>query len=291
MAELHALRAFVAVARRGTFTIAADDLGVSQQAVSRAVAGLEAELGVALLERHARGARPTAAGASLLADGERLLADLAVALDRARQAADGSRGLLRIATTPALSDAELTAMVDALRAEVPGAEVSIVQTRPGQIAGALARDEADVVLGRTLPHQDDIAIHPLGQTRARLALPSSHRLAARRRLKLADLAGERLVVWSTRSAFTDLLLGLFAAEGIEITPVPARVVGRIATAEVADGDAVAIVPVGMQAWPGVRYAALEPPIYLPLVAATRRWAARPLALRFIATARAALDSG
>src|SRR4051812_5283175 len=134
MPELPALRAFVAVARRGGFTAAADDLGISQQAVSRAVAGLEAELGVELVERHARGARPTAAGASLQADAERLLADLDIAVERARVAGGGGTGVLRIATTPAITDSEMAALTAPLRREVPAAEISLVHVRPREIS-------------------------------------------------------------------------------------------------------------------------------------------------------------
>jgi len=281
VADLRSLSAFVAVANRGSFTAAAADLGVTQQAVSRAIAKLEEELDVALLTRHARGVHPTAAGASLLNDGERILADLAIALDRARQAADGNSGLLRIAASPALADAELTALIDALRAEVPAAEVSFVEVRPRQIASVLRNDDADVVLARTLPKADDIEVHELGETPALLAVAKSHRLARRRKITLDELAGERLIVWSTRSPFTDLLLGLF---DVPITPVTAKILGRAAGSEVATGDGVAIVPQGTT-WPGVKLVAIDPPPLLPLRAAVRRWSARPLATRFIALAK------
>jgi DNA-binding transcriptional LysR family regulator len=283
VAELRTLKAFLAVAHHGTFTQAADELGLTQQAISRAVASLEAELGVTLLTRHARGARPTAAGASLLHDAQEILADLEIALDRARHAADGSRGLLRIATTPAIVDAELTPLVDAMRADVPAAELSFVEIRPRQIAGALRNDDVDIVLARTLPTADDIEVHELSNTPARLALATDHRLARRRKLRLDELAGERLIVWSTRSPHTDLLLGFFA--DVPVTPVTSKVLGRPFGAEVAAGEGVAIVPEGTPPAPGVKLVAIDPPPLLPVRAALRRWSARPLATRFVALAK------
>jgi DNA-binding transcriptional LysR family regulator len=59
--ELRQLRAFAAVARLGSFTAAADELYVTQSALSQQVAKLERELGVALLHRNPKGAQVTAA--------------------------------------------------------------------------------------------------------------------------------------------------------------------------------------------------------------------------------------
>src|SRR5580692_1039722 len=60
--SLDAWRTFVAICRLGSLSAAAAELGYTQSAVSRQLAGLEREVGVPLMERHARGIRPTAAG-------------------------------------------------------------------------------------------------------------------------------------------------------------------------------------------------------------------------------------
>jgi DNA-binding transcriptional LysR family regulator len=283
--DVKALNVFVAVANRGSFTHAAADLGVTQQAVSRAVAGLERDLGIELLARHSRGVRPTAAGAALLHDAERILADLDIALDRARQAADGKTGLLRIATTPAVIDAELVPIVDALRADVPAVELTFVELRPREIAPALRRGDVDVVLARTLPRADDLEVTALGHTPALVAVASDHRLARRRKITLSDLDGERLLVASARSPYTDLLLGHFARAGVRVTAVPARVLGLAFSAEVAAGAGVALVPRGTHGRAGVKLVAIDPAPPLPLLAAVRRWSARPIATRFLQAAK------
>ncbi len=279
VAELHQLRAFLAVARRGSFSGAADDLRLSQQAVSRAVATLEQELGTDLLERHARGARKTAAGDTLQRDAERLLADLDIALDRARQAGGGATGVLRIAATPAIPDTELAELTARLRARAPEAEISLTTVSPRDTEGLLTRGDADIVLARTQPVSPEIAVHDLAPTVALLAMPVTHRLAPRSKVSVTDLDGEKLLVFSERSPFTDHLLSIVAT--VTVTPVTAKVVGRGAIAQLVDGDAVAIMPSGTAAWPGVTFAEFDPPVHLPLSAATRRWGLRPLAQRFL----------
>jgi LysR family transcriptional activator of glutamate synthase operon len=68
--ELRQLQYFVAVARHGTFTRAAEELWITQSALSQPVRRLEGELGVRLLHRTSRGAEPTPAGADSLVRAE-----------------------------------------------------------------------------------------------------------------------------------------------------------------------------------------------------------------------------
>lgn len=284
MVELRALRVFVAVARRGSFTRAGEDLYVTQQAVSRTVAGLEAQLGTPLLRRTSRGVEPTPAGAILLEEAERLLADIDIALDRVREAGRGRAGLLRIAATPAIGDDELTAMIAAMRRDAPDVAVSVDRIRPRRVAPELVRAEVDVVVGRSLAPAPEIETRELGAAPAALAVPAAHRLAGRDAVALAELDGERLVVWNRTSAYTELLTGLAEAAGARVKPVEARVVGGAALLDVAEGAGVAIIPVPAGPPPGVSVLSFDPPVTLPLVAAWRRWNARPVVERFLGAA-------
>jgi DNA-binding transcriptional LysR family regulator len=79
MLNVARLRVLVEVARRGSFSGAADELSYTQSAVSQQIATLEAETGMTLLERHARGVRVTAAGQALVEHAEGILARLEAA--------------------------------------------------------------------------------------------------------------------------------------------------------------------------------------------------------------------
>ncbi|WP_432831435.1 LysR family transcriptional regulator [Dactylosporangium sp. CA-092794] len=85
--DLRQLRYLVAVADEGSFTQAADLLGVTQSALSRSVATLEATLGVALFERLARGVVPTAAGEVMVCEARTIVRRAETAVARARRAA------------------------------------------------------------------------------------------------------------------------------------------------------------------------------------------------------------
>ena len=90
--QLRQLRALVAVADEGTFTDAALALGVSQAAVSRTIAALEAELGVRLGRRTTRQAAPTTVGVRVIARARRILAEV----DELERLVDETSGELRV---------------------------------------------------------------------------------------------------------------------------------------------------------------------------------------------------
>src|SRR5436853_4895626 len=90
--HLRYLRYFVAVGETRNLSRAAAQLHVAQPALSRQIRDLERELGVELLQRHPKGVTPTPAGEALIHGAPRILANTAIALERAEATAAGRRG-------------------------------------------------------------------------------------------------------------------------------------------------------------------------------------------------------
>src|SRR5262250_3826811 len=97
--DLRQMRTFAVVAQRRSFTRAADELEIAQQAVSQQIKALERSLGVTLLRRTPRRVELTAEGQVFLADCRRVLAAADRAARRAKAAARGEAGTLRLAYT------------------------------------------------------------------------------------------------------------------------------------------------------------------------------------------------
>jgi DNA-binding transcriptional LysR family regulator len=119
------LRAFAAVARRSSFSRAAEELGISQPAISRHVADLEAHLGSTLVIRHPRGASLTPAGeflATYLGRAEALLAQAASGLDGIR---NSEVGRIRIAASSTPGTYLLPTALAAFTAGRPGIELEV----------------------------------------------------------------------------------------------------------------------------------------------------------------------
>jgi DNA-binding transcriptional LysR family regulator len=184
--DLGAVRTFLAVVDDGHFTEAADRLGMSQQAVSKRVARLESDLGVPLLNRSRAGATLTADGAAFLPNARALisLADQATGMLLARHRALRIDALARDA-----------APIDMIRAfyEASDVDVDIVVSR-GTVSQrtTLTDGSVDAAFGRAT------GILPPGIERIPACLEPihvlvgrQHRLARRRQVPMAELAGLR----------------------------------------------------------------------------------------------------
>jgi DNA-binding transcriptional LysR family regulator len=124
--ELRHLRYFIAVAEEEHAGRAAARLGVSQPALSQQIKDLEAQVGVPLFERHARGMRLTQAGQEFLKHAQAVIASASVGVERARAVGQGMAGRLRLGlpeTRVALS--RITPAIERFRANFPGVELEI----------------------------------------------------------------------------------------------------------------------------------------------------------------------
>jgi DNA-binding transcriptional LysR family regulator len=287
--ELRQLRTFVAVAEERNFTRAAERLHLAQQAVSKSVAQLERELGVALLERTTREVRLTAAGAALLHDARDVLASADAAFARAVEVGRGLSGIVHVGVSPALGRDVRQEIVAALRAGAPELSVSVLEVRPGAVEQGLRDRELDLVVAHTSragPSVDSAALRPVP---VRLYVPEGHRLAARTDpVALRELDGERLLVRSAPGTpFTDLLLNRLAAAGATVRPIESRVTGETAPAELIENDAVTLNPAGVLFPDGVVGLDLAEPVTFPLVVLWAAGAVPPAVTKL----RAALSGG
>lgn len=187
--DLGTVRAFVAVAEDRFFSEAAAGLGLSQQAISKRIARLEADLGVSLFHRSRSGAELTEDGTSFLAHARTLitLADQAVALLRSRHRA------FRVDVL-----ATFLASIDMIRDfhdAVGEVELEIVSSKGLTVAlSALARGSIDAFFGRATGDLGDaIACTPAYLEPLHLLVGRRHRLAGRRQVEMAELAGT--TVW------------------------------------------------------------------------------------------------
>lgn len=265
MPDLRQLRTFVAVAEELNFTRAAGRLHLAQQAVSKSVAQLEAELGVALLERTSHAVGLTAAGAALLDGAREVLAAADATFARAQAVGRGVSGTARIGVTPAVGFAVRDEIVAALRHDATELSVALHEVRPDAIATLLRDRTLDVVLSRTAPRAPGLESAALRPTPASLQVPVEHPAAAQAGISIRQLDGERLLTWNPPGTpYTDLLIDRLAAGGARVTPVEAAVTGGGGPLGEVDAGTVALLPAG---WPtGARFVEvpLDEVITLPL---------------------------
>jgi len=213
--ELRHLRHFIALAEEGHFGRAAERVFVVQQALSSSIRSLEDELGVALVLRTTRRVQLTPAGEVFLESARATLNTLAQGSERARQAARGEVGRIGIGFVSGLAFGGLPDIVRRFREAFPSVAVDLRELTAQEQETALRAGEIDVGL-MLLPVRDP-SFDTLALWKQELvaALPSTHPLARKRKLQIADLAGEPFVFFprSVRATYFDQVMRWCAAAG------------------------------------------------------------------------------
>jgi DNA-binding transcriptional LysR family regulator len=198
VAESRDLRYFVAVAERLSFSRAAEDLPLSQSALSEAVRRLEAEVGTQLLRRNSRHVELTAPGEVLLEDAREVLAQLDHAIDRARQAGRGEVGRLRVGFE-ASGAGELSTLARARFArEHPAVRVEPKRFDWGGEAAGLREGACDVAFVWLPNDLSGLEVEEVTSEHRYAGLAKGHRLARKPRLSIMDLKDEP-IMWTRRA--------------------------------------------------------------------------------------------
>jgi DNA-binding transcriptional LysR family regulator len=193
---VHHLRSFVAVAEELHFGNAGLRLGLSQPQVSRHVAALEQELGVALFVRTPRRTTLTDAGAELLSDAREALDAVHRLQRRARIVASGGLGSVSVGFIWSKLGGYLAPLVAAAAERHPQIELSVRQLRFRDLAPAMRRGDVDLLISRSLAQRTELVEFTLNHERSLVAIPERHPLARRRKIALRQLHGEPLVTLS-----------------------------------------------------------------------------------------------
>jgi DNA-binding transcriptional LysR family regulator len=193
------------VAARGSFSAAAEALAFTQSAVSQQVAALERETGARLVDRGARGVRLTEAGRALVTHADAILARLNEAEEELAAIAGLRGGRLRIGTFPSVGATLVPAAVATFRRRHPDVELSMAEGEPEDTIPRLKAGDLDLALifdyhEVPLAADADLERTHLVDDVVDVVLPRGHPLAARRTVKLEELADEHWICGCSRSS-------------------------------------------------------------------------------------------
>lgn len=186
-----------AIARAGSFAGAARELGLVPSALSYRVRQIEDALDVLLFDRSTRQARPTPAGAELLAEGERLKREVDAVVRRVKRVATGWEPELRIAADGAIDHGTLIDLCCDFFDTDPPTRLSLREEILSGTLAALTDGEVDLALGVTLETASNAGLRarPLGRARFVYAVAPDHPLAhAAEPISDAELLPHRAIV-------------------------------------------------------------------------------------------------
>ena len=195
--ELRHLRYFVAVAETGGLTSAAKQrLHTAQPSLSRQIRELEAEVGVQLLIRSARGVELTAAGRAFLDHARSALAQSEAAVQAARRVAHPAKPVFALGFLTGQEVDWLSEAMRLLRDELPKIEVTISSQYSPLLGDALMKGKLDLAFMRAEPNMPDLTYQLVAKENLVAVLPSDHRLAAFDTVDPRELAGETFITVS-----------------------------------------------------------------------------------------------
>src|SRR5262245_34976953 len=287
--EVRQMRYFTAVAEHGSFTGAARELHVTQQAVSQQVKALEGLLGVTLLERSPRRVELTPEGRVFLADCRRVLAGADRAARRVQAAARGEAGTLRLVYTLVSAFETVPLLLDRLDRDYPLLKVDAREVFGCDITDLLRDGDCDLALAPLTSYPEDIRQRTIRREVLRVAVGEHHRLAHFDQIAIPSLRDETLELWPHEMApgYYDAIIAACRTAGFEPN-VDHHGAGSTVWGYIAEGRGVGLVVSSLieQLPRGVKLIDLSPPRpILTVNAVWRQDQELPAIERFFETAK------
>ncbi len=203
MIEIRQIRYFLEVAAEGNITNAARRLRITQPALSRQVAAMEDRLGIRLLERVGRGIRLTTAAHALLPELRDILHRADGLSEHAAAFAGRERVRLALIAPPQSIEVFLADALGRFLKRYPDADIRIIEAAAQQNQELLERDEGQMAIAAR-PIGGQFNGRGLARGFIHVAVPKGHRLASKRRIGVADLDGEPVLVMRRGTLVRDM---------------------------------------------------------------------------------------
>lgn len=212
---LRQFRVFEAVARKLSFSRAAEELHLSQPAVSMQVRGIEVILGLPLTEQVGRRIYLTDAGREVLHASQAITARLDDLQHNLAQLRGADGGSLKLAVT-ATVNAVATGILVRFRGDYPGVAVHLDVSNRAAVLDLLANNRIDLAIMGQVPEGLDLSATRFMDNPLVVIAPPDHPLAARRKVTLEQVAAEPFLVREAGSGTRGAMERFFAERGLEI---------------------------------------------------------------------------
>ncbi|QNK67214.1 LysR family transcriptional regulator [Variovorax sp. PAMC26660] len=297
MIEFRQLRQFVVLAEELNFGRAAIRLHMSQPPLSVAMRNLEAQVGAMLFDRSRHHVRLTPAGQVFHKDAQRLLQQVQAATERARRAAQGLEGSLRLSFVPSAALNVLPAIFKRFQHDYPTVQLRLTAETTARQLEDLRKGEVELalVVGPVYEARDLVLVDLQAQKFV-IAVPRSHPLATRSSVKIKELAAEPFISFpaSEGAGFVAALLGACQSAGFLPKVVQEAAQMQSILTLVAGGLGIALVPASMRTLAMADVVFLEiagtrPPPTYQLVFAHTSHNDNPVVQSFLSVARKTVE--
>ena len=202
--ELSHLETFLRVAELGSFSRAAEALGLTQPTLSARIQTLERNMGQRLFERRGRGVRLTEAGRALVPYAERTLFAFQEGREAVALSNNPTRGRLRIGSARVIGAYVLPGILADFSLQHPGVELAILTGRSHEVLQMVLDQDVHVGLGRSLVHPEIESVYLYDEEIVFVTHPH-HPLALRGKALISEIAQEPLILYDKDSTYYVLI--------------------------------------------------------------------------------------
>jgi DNA-binding transcriptional LysR family regulator len=207
------LESFVEVARRANVSRAAEALFLTQPAITARLKALERDLGTKLFVRSSRGMKLSDAGRAFLPYAERTMATVDEGRLLVTNLRQGNVGELVIAAAPAVSTYVLPEILRIFRMTHPKVRLGVRTGHTEEVLEMVLRADVHIGIGRPIQHPD-IELIPVLEDEMLLVVSARHAFARRGKVRMDELATERLILFDRTSSYHELTSSLFRQAGV-----------------------------------------------------------------------------
>jgi len=206
--DLRQLECFCAVARTGSFTKAAEDLGIAQPSLSEQIAKLEHGFNAPLFERLNRRIELTPLGEAILGKAQALLEDAAALPDYFERVRDGVRGPLRVGAIPTILPYFLAPLLKEFTARYCEVDLHVREGTTAELVEQVLDGMLDVAVLSLPVEGAGLVMKELFRDPLFLAVPADHPLASQEKVQLRRLSQERLLILKDGHCLRDETLSI-----------------------------------------------------------------------------------
>ena len=245
--DVRHIRAFLALARAGSFTRAAAELHMSQPTLTVQIQQLEDAVGVKLFDRSKRHVALTQAGRDLLVPLERILLDVEAIASSTEELLEHRRGLVTVAALPSVAAGLLPRAIKKLAGEYPGITVRVHDGVAVTVAAMVKAGQVDFGISSQTYGDRELTSQVLMMDRLCAVVAQTHPLAKKRSMTLHELSKHPLILMVKDSSSRQIVDLAFNREGLVSNVAYETTYGTSVAGMAMAGLGVGILPESMAA--------------------------------------------
>ncbi|MBI5774052.1 MAG: LysR family transcriptional regulator [Verrucomicrobia bacterium] len=213
------LRTFVVLARTGSFTRTAQEVFLTQSAVSHSMKALENDTGCRLLDRLGKNVALTQAGEQLLQHAQKILAEMESARGSLAHLGKWGRGRLRLGASTTACQHLIPPVLHGFKEKYPDYVITLEAGDTLDLVGALLQHRIDLALSLEVEKEPQLEFHPLFEDELHFLVSPQHPWARAGRVERAEIPREHHILYSKNSLTFQLIENYFRREQMVLNTV------------------------------------------------------------------------